>query len=376
MDEEEAVGILEGHLQRSIRSMLVADVPLGAFVSGGIDSSLMAAMMQKESRDQINLFSIGFNHIHTEHEHARRVAAYLGARFYPLTVCPADVMEALDHPFDEPLGDQAALPTLILSKLTRKHVTVALSGEGADEIFAGYNNYPKRLKDAAICEKWASYYAPMHRWMPSKLRQERLFKAMGRPVSRRYTTIPNLYAQERHKKLFSAPLLDAQVDCLEDLAESHYLDCNSSEYLDRMLHIDANLWLPDDLLMKVDRASMAYSLEARVPYLDRRLIEFAARLPAHFKLRGLETKYLLKKVALRGWLPKEIALRPKWGFVIPLKEWLSRDLKPVCDDLLSPQGLFGRNLFRTPWHEKNGTRQFALMSLELWFRKYAPTFRV
>ena len=374
-DEETALEQLEAHLRRSVQSMLVADVPLGAFVSGGIDSSLIAALMQAESGSRAKIFSIALNHVHGEQEHASRVASYLGADFHSLIVQASDMIGALDQPFDEPFGDQAALPTLLLSKLTRNHVKVVLTGEGADEIFAGYSNYPKRLKEAPACARWGGIYSHVHRFMPEKLRKNRLFKAMARPLSRRYTTIPNLFDKEIHRSLLTAPFLAAQTTSLERLAEPHYFACDSHEYLDRMLHIDTNLWLPDDLLTKVDRATMAYSLEARVPYLDHRLVEFAARLPVHFKLRGTEGKYLLKRLAAKGLLPPEIAFRPKWGFVVPLREWMSNDLKPLLDDALSAGGLFGRNIFRHGLIEKNGTRLFSLLSLELWFRRYAPNYR-
>lgn len=374
-DEETALELLEKELRRSVKSMMVADVPLGAFVSGGIDSSLIAALMQEESGQKAKFFSIALNHVHSEQEHAARVAAFLGADFHPLTVNANDMIGALDQLFDEPFGDQAALPTLLLSKLTRNHVKVVLTGEGADEVFAGYSNYPKRLKEAPLCEKWRKFYSPIHRFMPEKLRKNRLFKAMARPKSRRYTTIPNLFDTEIHGSLLTRSFRAAQTTRLEHLAEAHYFGCDSDEYLDRMLHIDTSLWLADDLLTKVDRATMAYSLEARVPYLDHRLVEFAARLPAHFKLRGSEGKYLLKKLAGKGLLPQEIINRPKWGFVIPLKEWMAKDLKPLLDDVLSPGGLLGRNIFRPRLNEKNATRLFSLLSLELWFRRYAPNYR-
>jgi asparagine synthase (glutamine-hydrolysing) len=374
-DEDRAAFELERELRRSVKSMLVADVPLGAFVSGGIDSSLIAALMQEESGRKAKIFSIGLNHVQGEQEYARKVADYLGADFHPLMVNASDVMGTLDDLFDEPFGDQAALPTLLLSKLTRGFVKVVLTGEGADEVFAGYSNYPKRLREAEICARWAKFYAPFHRFMPQKLRKNRLTKAMARPIARRYTTIPNLFDSETHGSLLTKRFLSAQEKQLEDVAEGHYERCDSAEYLDRMLHVDTSLWLADDLLTKVDRATMTHSLEARVPYLDHRLIEFATRLPAEFKLKGREGKYLLKKIAGKGLLPEEIVRRPKQGFVIPLKEWMATDLKPLVDDVLSEGGLMGRNIFRKGLKETNGTRLFALVALELWFRKYAPDWK-
>lgn len=375
-DEETALEQLEVQLRRSVKSMLVADVPVGAFVSGGIDSSLVAALMQAESGQKLKIFSIAVDHVDGEQKYAAQVADHVGAEFYPLMVDSGDLIGALDQMFDEPFGDQAALPTLLLSKLTREHVKVVLTGEGADEVFAGYSNYAKRLKDAPICARFGKFPLPyLYPLMPAKLRKSRLFKAMARPLSRRYTTIPNLFDREIHGSLFTRDFRAAQKIGLEHLAEPHYFACDSDEYLDRMLHIDQNLWLADDLLTKVDRATMAYSLEARVPYLDYRLVEFAARLPSHFKLRGNEGKYLLKRLADTKFLPREIAFRAKRGFVMPLREWMAKDLKPLMDDVLSPRGLLGRNIFRSRLAEGNATRLFSLLSLELWFRRYAPNYQ-
>lgn len=375
-DEETALERLEVELRRSVKSMLVADVPVGAFVSGGIDSSLVASLMQAESNQKIKIFSIAVDHVDGEQKYAAQVASYLGADFYPLMVHSSDLIGALDQMFDEPFGDQAALPTLLLSKLTREHAKVVLTGEGADEVFAGYGNYPKRLREAPICARFGRFPIPqLYPFMPAKLRKSRLFKAMGRPLSRRYTTIPNLYDTEIHGSLLTRDFHAVQKVNLEHLAEPHYFACDSQEYLDKMLHIDQNLWLADDLLAKVDRATMAHSLEARVPYLDHRLVEFAARLPAQFKAKGDVGKYLLKKLAVRGFLPPEIALRPKRGFVMPLHEWMAKDLKPLMNDVLSSNGLFKRNIFRPGLVEGNATRLFSLLALELWFRKYAPNYQ-
>jgi asparagine synthase (glutamine-hydrolysing) len=382
--EEEAIEMLEKELRRSVRSMLVSDVPVGAFVSGGIDSSLIAALMQQESGKKTEMFSIALNHTHGEQQHAARVAEYLGASFHPLVVTAGDLMGALDHMFDEPFGDQAALPTLLLSKLTRKHVKVVLTGEGADEIFAGYSNYPKRLRDARLCARLHATPLPyLYPLLPAKLRKSRICKAFARPLSRRYTTIPTLFCREIYRSLLTRPFLNAQTNSLEHFAEGYFYECDSEEYLDKMLHIDTRLWLADDLLTKVDSSTMAYSLEARVPYLDYRLVEFAARLPPQFKLRGFEGKILLKMLSSRGLLPQEIANRPKWGFVMPLGDWLAKDLKPVVDDALSESGLLGRNIFqkksivklRDQTKKSDAMRLFSLLSLELWFRKNAPEYR-
>lgn len=379
--EEEAVELLREELRKSVSSMMVSDVPIGAFVSGGIDSSLVAAIMQSESPRPIQIFNLGFgDNLPSEHDFASRVASHIGAEYCPLFVKEQDVIGMIDHlskTFDEPLGDQAALPTLLLSQLTSRSVKVVLTGEGADEVFAGYSNYPKRLKEAPLT---SALHASPFRWLypllPKVARKNRIFKAAARPLQRRYTTIPCLFDSELHHSYFT---LRNQIS-LEHLAEGHYLSCDSTEPLDKMLHVDIKLWLADDLLTKVDRSTMAFSLEARVPYLDHRLIEFASRLPACLKLRGTEGKYLLKKAAEK-YLPPEIIWRSKAGFVMPLREWLGDKLHPLMKDTLST--LLKRNLFKKGVVEKlirdetarkrsHATRLWSLIALELWFRRYVP----
>ncbi len=380
-DEKTAVLLLEEHLTRSVRSMMVADVPLGVFVSGGIDSSMIAALMQKESRQKIHMFSIALNHQDGEQMHAESVAKYLGAHFHPLVVEAKDLISSLDVPLDEPLGDQAILPTLLLSKLTRSSVKVVLTGEGADEILAGYSNYPKKIKDAPICHLLHHSLLPyLYPLMPTKLRKSRLCKAMSRPESRRHATIASLFDRETYSYILEKPFRRAQNSSLEEIAERYYFECNGKNFLDKMLHVDTKLWLADDLLTKVDRATMAYSLEARVPYLDHRLVEFAACLPCEYKLRGFEGKYLLKQLASLGFLPMDIVRRPKKGFVMPLGDWMRGELKPLVDDALfslsSRQILQKKALknLRERNQKSDATRLFALLSLELWFRRFAPNY--
>lgn len=368
LDESDAMVALTGHLRRSVQSMLIADVPVGIFVSGGIDSSLIAAIAQEVSGDKATLFSLHLG----EEEYAQTLSAHIDATYHRVIVTAEDVIGAMEHGFDEPLGDQAALPTLLLAKYTRNHVKVVLTGEGADEVFAGYSNYPKRLKEAPICtqaEKFPLSY--LYPWCPMKLRKNRLFKAMNRPLAKRYTTIANLFDREMHASILQFP---TKVS-LEDLAELQFVACDSEEYLDKMLHIDQNLWLADDLLAKVDRATMTHSLEARVPYLDHHLVEFGAKLPAHFKIRGDTRKYILRRVAER-YLPPKIIHRSKQGFVLPLHEWMNGALQPFMQDALAT--LQARNLFRPRFLRKkhHATRLYALMTLELWFRRYAPDFRL
>lgn len=394
LDEAEAIDRLDAELRRSVGSMLVADVPLGAFVSGGVDSSLIAALMTDLSGSPVDTFNLGFsgNVVGSEHREAEQVARHIGSRHHALMLQPADVLGALDDwtaVFDEPFGDQAALPTLLLAQLTRQHVTVALTGEGADEVFCGYANYGKRLREERISRVLGHPASPLHyliRALPAVLRKDRLLKAIGEPLPRRYRTIPNVFDAALHDRLFTPAFRRAQRETMADYAERAYATCNSAHYLDRLLYIDTRLWLPDDLLTKVDRATMAHSLEARVPYLDHKFFEFAARLAPALKQQGNQRKYLLKKLAER-YLPRDIVHRPKQGFVMPLPEWLAQELRGELEAALSPQGLDKRGIFRAgvlprllaehqSGKKSHAFRLWALLVLERWFARYCPDFRV
>ncbi len=380
-DRDGMLFLFESELRRSIRSMLVADVPVGAFVSGGIDSSLIASLMQQEGARNLSLFSIALEGTHGEQHYAALVAERLGVPLHSFVVQPEDFMNAFDHSFDEPLGDQAILPTLVLSQLTKKSVSVVLTGEGADEILAGYGNYLKRMKEAQFLAQWHSFFPSfLYPFFPSKLRKSRLCKALARPLSRRYATIPSLFDREMFSSLFKRPFLMAQTHSLEEIAEQYFKECDGKSYLDKMLHIDTRLWLSDDLLTKVDRATMAHSIEARVPYLDHQLVSFVARLPVDCKLAAAQGKFFLRQVARKGYLPSAIIERPKRGFVMPLGEWMQGPLSRKVEEALLEGGLLDRNLLRPSAlrrfvrekKKSDAGRLFALMSLEYWFRSHVP----
>jgi asparagine synthase (glutamine-hydrolysing) len=392
LSEEDAMMLVERELRESVRAMLVADVPLGAFVSGGIDSSLVAALMTQEAGRSVETFNLGFSGgvAESEHEHAQKVAAHIGSRHRALMLSPNDVLGAFSHwldIFDEPFADPADLPTMLLSQFARRHVTVVLTGEGADEVLGGYGNYWQRARDERLTRFLGHRYSPLPplvRRLPARLRKDRLLKAIASPRARRYTTIPNMFDVALRADLYTAPFLALHRETIADYAEQYYEECNSSHYLDRVLHVDLRLWLPDDLLTKVDRASMAYSLEARVPYLDHRFVETCARLLPDFKCRGKTGKYLLKRIAERH-LPLDIVHRRKQGFFMPLPEWLARDLKPETQDCLGPNGLGRRGLLQPSdlarlldehYHGRrnHSTRLWTLVVLERWLRRFAPEF--
>lgn len=394
LSEDEAVSMLEQELRRSVQAMLVSDVPLGAFVSGGVDSSLIAALMADLSGRPIDTFNLGFlgDVVGSEHREAESAACHIGARHHALMIEPEDVLDAYDEwidVFDEPFGDQAALPTMLLSRFTRQHVTVALTGEGADEVFGGYSNYWKRTRDERITRILGHSWSPLpwlFRALPARARKDRMVRAISEPRNRRYRTIPNIFDSLLRPELFRPEFLGAVNEDIGDYAARHYDACNASQYPDKLMYVDAALWLPDDLLTKVDRATMRYSLEARVPYLDHQFYAFCARLDPALKVRGRTGKWLLKRVAEK-YLPHAIVHRSKQGFVMPLSEWLAGKLKVGMEQLLSPAGFGARGVFQpealrrlvadhSAGRRNHAGRLWALMVLERWFQHHEPQFQL
>jgi asparagine synthase (glutamine-hydrolysing) len=392
LSDADAEAALEAELRASVQGMLVADVPLGAFVSGGIDSGLIAALMAELTGGPIDTFNIGFEGgvAVSEHREAAAVAKHIGSRHHVLMLSPDHVLDSFDRwmdVFDEPFADQAALPTMLLSGFARREVTVVLTGEGADEVFGGYSNYRKRIREERLT-RWLAHPASpipaLVRALPVGLRRDRLMRNLTEPLERRYRTIPNVFDVVLHPALFSPAFLAATATAPDVgvLAAAAFAEAGDAPYLDRLLHVDTRLWLPDDLLTKVDRATMTHSLEARVPYLDHRFVEFCARLEPAQKIRGMTHKHILKRIAERH-LPKEIVHRGKQGFVMPLSEWLAGRLEGELDRHLGPQGLARRGLFadgalpRLLGEHRNGRRNhagrlWALLILERWFVRYAP----
>jgi len=291
--------------------------------------------------------------------------------------------------FDEPFGDQAALPTLMLAQFARRDVTVVMTGEGADEVFAGYGNYKKRWREEQLVAVLAHKGSPLP-WMISRLpavfRKDRVLKAVTKQRSERYVTIPNVFDEALREELLTESFLDRVTDYASRYAGRYFDECNSESYFDKIMYVDGRMWLPDDLLTKVDRATMAHSLEARVPFLDHHLFEFAATLDPELKHHGSETKYVLKKVAER-YLPRQIIYRSKQGFHLPLRSWLSKELAYYLDDYLSESSVRRRNIFRVEMIRKlieqhrSGMKDHAiklwnLIVLEKWMRAYEPDFSI
>jgi len=393
--EEEWCQEIRSRLEEAVRLRLISDVPLGAFLSGGIDSSAVVAMMS-HTAGVVKTFSIGFEEPeYDELRFARLVAERFGTEHHELVVRPdaAAVLPKLTWHYDEPFGDSSAVPTYYVAQMTRRYVTVALNGDAGDENFGGYDRYVANLL-AASFDRWpgAGLFRRAIRWglrlWPQGGRRTSLF-TRGRRFLDGLTEVPERrYARwfchfygDRKDELLS-PEFRASLDGADalDLLLAAYRESDAPDFVDATLGVDAALYLPDDLLVKVDIASMAHSLEARSPFLDHEFMEFAATIPSNLKVRGRTKKYILKR-ALADLLPKEILHRPKMGFGVPIDHWLRHELRELAyDTLLGPRGLargyFRRGTVQRLLDEHVGGKAnwhyllWTLLMLELWHRTY------
>ena len=329
--EDDAAAALWARIEDSVRAHLVSDVPVGAFLSGGLDSSTVVAIMARAAGTPIETFSVGFREDrYNELPYARRVAEWCGTSHHELLVEPGDlkVLDELLAGFDEPFADSSAIPTYLVSRLARQHVKVVLSGDGGDEILAGYERYQVDHR-----RRWLGVLGDLHLGAPLRALSGALPVGGGRnilrnlswPRTRRYLESMSLFREDALREVFgSAPLESYELDGLVD---------RDLDPLSRLQDLDMKSYLPGDILTKVDRMSMANSLEARVPLLDHRLVEFACGLPVDLRLRDGSGKYLLKR-ALRGRIPAELLDRPKQGFGVPLEAWFSGSIRGFFRDQL------------------------------------------
>ena len=393
--EEEAGERALALLREAVRVRLMSEVPLGAFLSGGVDSSAVVALMAEESSTPVKTFSIGFDEQDfSELHHARRVAEYVGAEHHEFVVRP-DAMEVLpklvEH-YGEPYADSSAIPTYYVARETRKHVTVALNGDGGDECFAGYERYaamrlseryrrlPGVLRERVI--RQAVELLPISESRPSNARKVRRFlRAASLPPVERYLRWVSVINPEEKDGLYAEEFRQSVAgrDVREHL-RPWFARANGAGVVDAALLADTMTYLPNDLLVKVDIASMAVSLEARSPFLDHHVIEFAASLPERMKLRGLTTKYILKKT-LRKLLPPENLSRGKMGFGVPVGHWFRGQMQGFLRESLLSERASRRGLFRpevvrrmVELHtrgERDHTHQlWTLLMLELWFQRF------
>ena len=349
-DEDELAEELRARLRDSVRAHLIADVPVGVLLSGGVDSGLLAALAAQESAEAVHTFSIGFEESSfDELEDARSVAAQYATDHREVVLRPdaALLLPALAEAFDEPFADSSALPTYLVSELAASHVKVALSGEGGDELFGGYYTYAADLLALRV-GRLAPLARPVVERLPSSSRKASFDYKAKRFV--RGATLPPLERHHAWKEIFS-PELRAELTGRTpngdpvDLLRARFAETEGAELLARLQDVDLGTYLVDDLLVKTDRASMAHSLEARVPYLDPLVAGLAQALPTRLKVSGLRKKRLLRKAAA-PLLPRRIVYGRKRGFSIPAAAWLRGELEPFARDVLSPNTLRRQGYFR------------------------------
>lgn len=401
---EAAVDQLESLLSEAIRGQMLADVPLGAFLSGGIDSSTVVALMQAQSAQPIKTFTIGFNEAaYNEAEHAKAVARHLGTDHTTLYVSPEqamDVIPKLPSIYCEPFSDSSQIPTFLVSRLARQHVTVSLSGDGGDELFGGYNRYVltdrlwrhlsrapsglRRLVAGGIRSvspsAWNTFAGPLQSALPSRFKLanlgDKLHKGAGVLAA---SSIDELY-------LGLVSHWDPATVVLAGNEPPTVLTANAPHLpgldpVQRMMALDTLSYLPDDILVKVDRAAMGVSLETRVPMLDHRLVEFAWQLPLDLKVRDGIGKWLLRQVLYRH-VPAELIDRPKMGFGVPIDAWLRGPMRDWAEALLDPQrlrreGYFDSAIIELRWREHlSGRRNWQyhlwdILMFQAWLEQHA-----
>jgi asparagine synthase (glutamine-hydrolysing) len=384
-DEAELVEELRSRLRDSVRAHLVSDVPIGVLLSGGVDSALLTALAAEESAEPLRTFSIGFEErSFDELADARRVAERYGTQHRELVLRPdaALLLPALADAFDEPFADSSALPTYLVSELAASDVKVALSGEGGDELFGGYYTYVADLLAARV-GGLARLARPVVERLPSSTA-----KASFDYRAKRFVRAAHLPPLERHhgwKEIFSPGLraeLTGRRSAFDpvDILRTRYAETAGADELARLQDVDLGVYLVDDLLVKTDRASMAHSLEARVPYLDTVVTNLALALPTRHKVRGLSKKVLLRKAAA-PLLPREIVQGKKRGFSIPAAAWLRGDLEPFARETLSAETLRRQGFFQpgvvqglldehVAGREDLSRQLWGLLAFTLWYERH------
>lgn len=395
ISEDDAIKETTRILRESTKLRMISEVPLGAFLSGGVDSSTVVALMAQESSRPVKTFSIGFEEEDfSELKYAKAVAKHVGADHHEFVVKPdaLDILPTLVDHYGEPFADSSAIPTYYVSRETRKHVTVALNGDGGDESFAGYERYtamrvaetyhriPRALRKALV--EFPVSMLPTSEIKRSRLRDgKRFLRAASMPKIERYFQWSSAFDRQAKKELYTREF-HRQIDNFDAsrVVGRWFAAANGSGMMDTTMLVDQMTYLPNDLLIKVDIASMANSLEARSPFLDHHLIEFAAGLPERMKAGGLETKSFLKKVASRL-VPKEVIYRRKMGFGVPIGKWFRGEMKAFVRGVLLSERSLGRGIIKpevleryvdehTEARHDHAFRLWALLMLELWYQRF------
>ena len=399
ISEQEAIDEAEKLLISACKYRMVADVPVGVFLSGGYDSSAVTALLQSNQTEKLKTFTIGFyEEDHNEAVYAKAVAEYLGTdhtEYYCTTKEAQDIIPQIPFFCDEPFGDSSIIPTTLVSKLARKEVTVALSADAGDETFAGYNKYPMALDFLKKIKRVPSFLRNTSGIILNNVPDRLLNSIAGTTAAavkkERFSSmlkekdisaaglmdrmLSQVYTSKQLSKLLSSPTVKAS----SFYNSQHELEPLMHE-LDKMLAIDYKTYMVDDILVKVDRAAMSTSLEGREPLLDHRLVELAAQLPADLKMNGPEKKYLLKKITHK-YLPKKIMDRPKMGFGVPVFDWLRGDLKFYLDEFMNDEAFAEHGLFKKEEIELikkrflAGDRTFNslfwyILMFQMWYKKW------
>jgi asparagine synthase (glutamine-hydrolysing) len=387
---------LEHELMESVRMRLISDVPLGALLSGGVDSSTVVALMARASPVPVKTFSVAFDkQDFDERHHARLVAQRFGTEHHELTM-QSDfwtTLNTLTELLEEPFGDASLLPTYYICQLVRQHVKVALSGDGGDELFAGYDRYAINFQRESFrfIPNWAGkfYRGALFPWLPKGMRGRKFLYNISLPFRDRYLdSISHLSAADRDRSIFSCEFLSLMEEAQSprEIFGKYYDQAPSAHSLGKLQYLDMKTNLAADILTKVDRMSMAASLETRAPLLDHVFVELASRIPARWKLNGREGKYLLKKLAERIGVPWEVIYRPKQGFGVPLVHWFRKELRSGLREILTDprtlqRGYFNRaSVCRLLEEHTRGDRDWSLalwllLTFELWHRNFLELAR-
>ncbi len=395
LKEDQWINGLYDHLEQSVQMRLMSEVPLGAFLSGGIDSSIVVAIMSILNSLSVITNSIGFTDSKfNELEYAKETSDYFHTDHHQYVVTPnsVEILDKLAWYFDEPFADSSALPTYYVSKVAKENVTVALSGDGGDENFAGYRRYyfdvlenkirgliPSAIR-RTIIQRIADIY-PKADWLPQYLRAKTLLQNISTtPVEGYFQSMTHLSAEQRESILNPDiyGMLNGYASI--DLFKRHYENSDSSDLLSKVQYVDIKTYLVDDILTKVDRASMAHSLEVRVPLLDHVFMEYVAQMPSNLKLNGKTSKYIFKEMT-KKLLPEKILNRKKMGFTVPVDEWFRTDLKALYrDEVLSASQTnsqyFNIDYLRSMWqqhqrgHKNYGVQFWAILMFVKWAKNF------
>lgn len=388
--EDEYVEVLREKIREAVKVRLISEVPLGAFLSGGVDSSSIVGFMSQILDQPVKTFSIGFNEdSFNELKYARMAAKHFGTDHHEFTLTPdfVDIIDELVWHFDEPFSDSSALPTYMVSKMARDYVTVVLSGDGGDELFAGYTRYVIDRERSGF-EKLPSglrrsVLGSVSKALPHGAKGKNFLYNVSLDAVDRYIDSVSQFNRPRRESLYSGDFragLNGSFGVGESVFQKLAGSTSSTGQIDRLLYLDSKTYLPGDILTKVDRMSMAASLEARVPLLDHELIEFVTRIPSELKLKSLETKYIFKK-AMEGIVPNEILYREKQGFGVPIGDWINVQLKDRIHSDLTDAKTIGRGYFNLKYiytlldeHRRNRRDHshalWVLWMLELWHRRF------